>query len=96
MSMTLELYLERVEGAGIGRRFLASGFPSEVTEDMKAPRENDALKPVGVRVCPYVLEDLSAMNGPRWLRATVTGAMAGRAVQQRQRGKRTTGAERHE
>lgn len=86
--MTVELYLERTAGEGIGRRYLAAGFPDEVTEDQKAPRNNDLMKPVGPRVRPALTEDLSGLNDKRWLRSRETGAVGGKLVKQRWRGKR--------
>ncbi len=86
--MTVELYLERTAGEGIDRRYLADGFPDEVTEDQKAPRNNDLMKPVGARVRPALTEDLSGLNDKRWLRSRETGAVGGKMVKQRWRGER--------
>lgn len=88
MSMTVELYLELAAAMKLRRRYLADGFPDEVTEDQKAPRNNDLMKPVGARVRPALTEDLSGLNDKRWLRSRETGAVGGKMVKQRWRGER--------
>lgn len=82
--MTVERYLELMPETWRGH--LADGFPDEVTEDMKAPRNNDTTRPIGERVRPALTEDLSGLNDKRWLRSRETGAVGGKAVRQRWRG----------
>lgn len=84
--MTVERYLELMPEAWRGH--LADGFPAEVTEDLKAPRNNDSVKLVGKRFRPPLTEDLSGLNGKTWLRSRETGALGGKLVKKRWRGQR--------